>query len=151
MKGLHQSEVRAEILARLEKLHPGSPRQFGKMNPHQAICHLTDSFKAVAGQRTMSLPPMAAWQSAVLKWAALYLPIKWTTGIKTAPENDQQQQGSAPKDWNSDKAELLEWLEKFSSGKMAFVVHPLMGNLSAEEWQRWGYLHCDHHLRQFGV
>jgi len=29
--------------------------------------------------------------------------------------------------------------------------HPLFGPMSRAEWLRWGYLHMDHHFRQFGV
>jgi hypothetical protein len=28
---------------------------------------------------------------------------------------------------------------------------PTRPEMRASEWQRWGYLHADHHLRQFGV
>jgi len=31
------------------------------------------------------------------------------------------------------------------------VAHPIFGRMSLWEWQRWGYLHTDHHLRQFGL
>jgi hypothetical protein len=30
-------------------------------------------------------------------------------------------------------------------------AHPIFGAMAKEEWHRWGYLHLDHHLRQFGV
>ncbi len=33
----------------------------------------------------------------------------------------------------------------------AFASHPVFGELSEWEWMRWGYLHADHHLRQFGT
>ena len=29
--------------------------------------------------------------------------------------------------------------------------HPIFGRLSRTAWLRWGYLHIDHHLRQFGA
>jgi hypothetical protein len=28
--------------------------------------------------------------------------------------------------------------------------HPIFGRITRAEWLRWGYLHADHHLRQFG-
>jgi hypothetical protein len=28
--------------------------------------------------------------------------------------------------------------------------HPIFGPMSKADWLRWGYLHMDHHLRQFG-
>jgi hypothetical protein len=27
--------------------------------------------------------------------------------------------------------------------------HPLFGSMEHADWMRWGYLHTDHHLRQF--
>jgi hypothetical protein len=29
--------------------------------------------------------------------------------------------------------------------------HPMFGDLTSWQWMRWGYLHTDHHLRQFGL
>jgi hypothetical protein len=29
--------------------------------------------------------------------------------------------------------------------------HPIFGELTDSERMRWGYLHMDHHLRQFGA
>ena len=31
------------------------------------------------------------------------------------------------------------------------VRHPFFGAMSPNQWLRWGYLHTDHHLRQFGA
>jgi len=31
------------------------------------------------------------------------------------------------------------------------ATHPLFGPMNYEDWMRWGYLHADHHLRQFGL
>jgi hypothetical protein len=30
-------------------------------------------------------------------------------------------------------------------------AHPIFGRMSRAAWLRWGYLHADHHLRQFGA
>ena len=36
--------------------------------------------------------------------------------------------------------------DTFQSGR-----HPTFGELTRWEWIRWGYLHADHHFRQFGL
>lgn len=151
MKSFSQPTDVLEIQNRLAALEPNAQRQWGKMNAHQAMVHLTDSFKAVAGERSMTPPPMPKFLIPLLKWVALYSGLTWTRGIPTARENDQQKQGTPPKDFATDKAELLEWIRRVSANEVQYVVHPLMGNLSVQEWQHWAYLHCDHHLRQFGV
>jgi Protein of unknown function (DUF1569) len=151
MKSLEQPEVKAELQRRIALLEPGSSRRWGSMTAHQAVCHLTDSFKAVVGERNMTVRPMPALQQSFMKWFTLYVPIPWPQGIKTAPENDQNKGGTKPLEFARDKTELLEWIERIAARQVHFKPHPLMGDMSEREWLRWSYLHCDHHLRQFGV
>ncbi len=151
MKSFSQSTDVLEIQTRLAALEPNSPRQWGKMNSHQAICHLIDAFNSVSGNRVITPPPMPNFLKPLLKWLALYSGLAWAKGAPTAKENDQEKQGTTPKEFAADKAVLLEWIRRVSANEVKFVKHSLFGNLSAEEWQRWAYLHCDHHLRQFGV
>lgn len=152
MKTFDQPEVKAKILQRLAALEPNSARVWGKMTAHQAICHLTDSLHALTGERAMTYPKSSVLQQTFMRWGALYLPIPWARGIKTAPEADQQLQGTPPQEFARDKASLLEMTERMSAGKTQWVaVHPILGAMSEREWQRFEYLHFDHHLRQFGV
>jgi hypothetical protein len=30
------------------------------------------------------------------------------------------------------------------------MPHSIFGSMTNQDWMRWGYLHADHHLRQFG-
>ena len=152
MKTLEQPDVKAEIVRRLIALEPNSPRKWGKMTPHEAICHLTDSLKALTGERAMTYPKSSAFQQTIMRWAALYLPVPWTQGVKTAPETDQKLQGTPPLEFLQDKAVLLEMIEQTASGQARWInVHPILGQMSEREWQRFEYLHFDHHLRQFSV
>jgi len=50
----------------------------------------------------------------------------------------------------ADKKEVLERFTAPAKG-IEFHPHPIFGDMSEAEWMRWGYLHCDHHLRQFGA
>ena len=51
MSTLADPNAREALLVRLRALRPDSPRQWGKMNPHQMVCHLTDGFRMAAGER----------------------------------------------------------------------------------------------------
>ena len=42
-------------------------------------------------------------------------------------------------------------MENFTHAAIRSRRHPLWGRMSEWEWGRWGYLHTDHHLRQFGA
>jgi hypothetical protein len=53
-RSLINQHERAELVARLHRLTPDSRRQWGRMTPHQAICHLSDSFRRMTGKDPLS-------------------------------------------------------------------------------------------------
>jgi hypothetical protein len=122
------------------------------MSANQMLCHLSDSFLAVMGQKHVS-PATGILQRSVVKWVALYVPIPWPKGLPTRPEMDQFVGGTAPSDFESDRGRLLALIEQFTNSDRDFQwsSHPIFGNMPDPDWFRWGYLHIDHHLRQFGV
>ena len=116
------------------------------------VCHLSDSCRVVTGQKTVS-DASGLIQRTILKWTALYVPMPWPAGILTRPEIDQRLGGTSPVDFAADVAELVMLVEVFTSqvSSVERPPHPIFGKLSDKQWLRWGYLHMDHHLRQFGV
>jgi len=91
------------------------------------------------------------FQTTLMKWAALRLPMKWPQGTPTRPEVEQGVGGTVPGEFERDRAELREVFARFceTAGDIP-VAHPIFGPMTEWEWLRWGYLHADHHLRQFG-
>lgn len=151
MKLLSNQEDKQEILARLEKVKHNNKRMWGKMTPHQMICHLNDSFKGVIGEKPVTLKVNILGKT-VVKYLALYVPIPWPKGIQTMPEIDQEKGGTPPKEFEKDHKELKSFIERVTKEKKDFTwkQHPIFGEMTEQDWQRWAYLHIDHHLRQFG-
>jgi hypothetical protein len=89
----------------------------------------------------------------ILKWSVLYVPMRWPRAIVTVAEIDQELGGTKPADFAADVAQLESLLELVTAPPRDFdwQPHPLFGAMSAGAWLRWGYLHMDHHLRQFGA
>ena len=56
VKTLGNQNDKNEILGRLQKINASCERRWGKMTPHQMICHLDDSFKSVIGERKVRRP-----------------------------------------------------------------------------------------------
>jgi Protein of unknown function (DUF1569) len=152
MKTVARPRDAAEIRQRLKNLRPESQRRWGKMTPHQMVCHLIDSCRVMTGEKQVSqatgLP-----QRTIIKWAALYLPLPWPPGILTRPEIDQMQGGRKPVDFAADIMELETLLNLMTTNTKGLEgrIHPIFGRLSEAAWLRWAYLHTDHHLRQFGL
>jgi hypothetical protein len=122
------------------------------MNAHQMVCHLADCFRAVMGRKTVSNAPRFFAQP-LLKWVALYSPAPWPHGVSTRPEIDQLKNGTPPGDFQSDLDVTLSLTQEFASQPRSFefTPHPFFLEMTYSEWMRWGYLHTDHHLRQFGL
>jgi hypothetical protein len=148
-KALNDPYAKVEILSRLRRLPADAPRLWGKMTAAQMICHLNDSFCGVMGERAVKIPRFSVWR--LIKCGALYMPMKWPHGVKTRPELEQGVGGTPPAEFEMDRRELLETIERFlqQPRPFAFRPHPMFGAMSEKDWMRWGYLHCDHHLRQF--
>jgi hypothetical protein len=151
MKTLARTADKAEIMRRLHTLQPDSARLWGRMTAHQMVCHLSDSCRMVNGQKPVS-DASGTLQRTVIKWIALYLPVRWRPGIRTRPEIDQTISGTPPGDFYDDVEELEALVDAFTTPTPGFEwpSHPIFGPMSESAWMRWGYLHMDHHLRQFG-
>jgi hypothetical protein len=56
-------------------------------------------------------------------------------------------------DFAADVAQLADLVELVTdrTGSLDWPRHPVFGKMSEAAWLRWGYLHMDHHLRQFGA
>ena len=152
MRTLSRPRDKKEVLRRLRTLRPDSVRQWGRMSAHQVVCHLSDAFLMGTEQKPVS--HRSGWRErTIIKWFALYTPLRWPQGIQTRPEVDQEVGGTKPTVFDEDVATLEALVEIVTSRPEFFTgrSHPIFGPLSDAAWMRWAYLHMDHHLRQFGV
>jgi hypothetical protein len=152
LRTLNQPKVKLEILDRIGRLRPDLERRWGKMNARQMVCHLNDSFFSAMGGRQLTTNPDFRF-SGLVKWCALYLPAHWPHDVLTVPELDQELGGTPPGDFDEDRQMLAGLVEQFTQQPRGFNFqpHPMFVELTEWQWMRWGWLHTDHHLRQFGV
>ncbi|MFY9690057.1 MAG: DUF1569 domain-containing protein [Candidatus Acidiferrales bacterium] len=150
MQTLESQSDRESILARISALASSDARRWGKMSAHQVVCHLCDSYKVALGEKSVSMVT-GFLQQTVIKFIALRVPAKWPKGTPTRPEVEQGAGGTAPVEFEKDRAELITVVNRFCSDDLKLEIpHPFFGTMTRKEWLRWGYLHADHHLRQFG-
>jgi hypothetical protein len=152
LKTIDQPRVKQQIVERIARLRPELERRWGEMNARQMVCHLNDAFLCTMGERPAAIDPDFRWRG-LIKWCALYLPSHWPHGVQTRPEIDQHLDGTAPAEFDADRQRLLMLVERFTHRprEFAFCPHPMFLAMTEWQWMRWGYLHTDHHLRQFGV
>lgn len=149
MQTLANSVDLAEIIERLQSVKAEDRGFWGVMNAPQMLCHLRGAFQVAMGD----IPVLAidvAMPLAVLKAKALWAPALWHKNFETVPllkiGTPAMQVGS----FEVDRADVLAELDRFRKLEQVRVDHSLFGPMSFEDWMRWGYLHTEHHLRQFG-
>jgi hypothetical protein len=151
-RSMSDSGVRDELDARLLTLTADLPRRWGHMTVHQMVCHLNDAFKVAMSERdAASLDNLLT--RTLVRWLALNGPMRWPHGLPTMPEVDQQIDSTKPIAFERNVAELRRTMTRFAGTPRDFEWgrHPAFGAMTGPEWLRWGYLHCDHHFRQFGA
>ena len=154
MKTLANHADCSELLARIRALAPHAERRWGAMSVGQMVCHLNDSFGTGLGERAPS-PSRATWLTrTVHRWVGLHTALPWP---KNAPTGNAVTQGEGgggtpPGAFDNDRASLEQQVVRFAeSGPERRPAHPTLGPLTEAEWMRWGWVHPDHHLRQFGA
>jgi hypothetical protein len=151
MQTLAHVADREDLAQRIAALTPDSPRQWGTMPVGGMICHLDDSYQLPLGERNVA-PIRLPIPRGLVKHLALRTSIHWAKNMKTMNEVRQGAGGTCPGPFADDRARLLETIERFSvCATLTQAQHPFFGPMSADDWLRWGYLHADHHLRQFSA
>lgn len=138
------------IVERLNIVRPDDVRRWGRMNPHQMLRHLADSMRVPLGEITVSEVEVPQLQRAVLKWAALYVPLKWRRNFPTRPEIDQCSLNPCLDDFEAEQRVATALAHRLPEAELEGKRHPYFGAMTRADWLRWGWLHADHHLRQFG-
>lgn len=150
MKTLGTADDLQSIELRLETLSVQDRSRWGRMNVHQMVCHLCHSMRVPLGEIQVSDAEAPHLQRVVLKWAALYVPLKWRPDFPTRPELDQCSLNLPLDDFDSDRRLAIALTERLSRAEVEGRRHPYFGPITRAQWLRWGWLHADHHLRQFG-
>ena len=149
-RSLADPAVVAELITRVERLTPHSPRQWGLMTPPEALTHLVDSFHAVLGERYVSSGNPTWLTRNVVKWIAIHTTVPWPQGVPTRPEIDSHIKGTRPGDFERDRAAVVAEIRRFVLPETRYDRHPAFGRMTRNEWLLWGFGHVDHHMRQFG-
>lgn len=151
MTTLENPKDLADLIRRLRTVRADSTARWGRMSAHQMICHCADALRMATGELTVS-EATGPLQRTLIKWSALYLPLRWPPGFPTRPEIDQHRgRGTQPTAFASDVDDVAARLAFVATHHVTCKAHPIFGPLSQRAWRRWAYLHTDHHLRQFGA
>ena len=149
MESLYDPQGNQNILDRIDSLSPITLSQWGKMTVSQMLLHCQKPIDVAYG--TLHIAPhwksyfFGASRRKKLSDPKLFHKDQSTIKefiIKHEPKFDEAKQG------------LKERISVFAKdGRDAIKVtrHPLMGEMTPEEWNILQWKHLDYHLKQFGV
>jgi hypothetical protein len=148
VKSLSSAKVVAETRDRLLRVRVEDRALWGRMTAAQMVRHLACAYEVALDERAVG--PLKGISPVVMKFVALRTGLPWPKNMATTPELvvalEEMPEGSF--------AELAEGavakMGAVAGGGRLADSHPMFGRMSAADWMRWGYLHADHHLRQFG-
>ena len=148
MKSLASREVLLETKERLRRLTPEDRALWGKMSVMQMLRHLSCAYDVALADREVG--PRKGPPSWLLKFAALRSGLRWPKNTDTTPELIAALEEESTATFVELINENVEKMTAVASGTRWRASHPMFGKMSSRDWMRWGYLHTDHHLRQFG-
>jgi hypothetical protein len=148
MKSLASAEVLSEIRVRLRTVRVDDRARWGKMTAKRMVRHLICSYEVALGERTVG--PVKGLPPVLMKWVALRSGLRWPKNVATMPELKYAIEEHSEVEFNVLVRAVIESMEALARGPHYAPSHPMFGPMSAGDWMRWGYLHADHHLRQFG-
>jgi hypothetical protein len=149
MKTLSRSQDAAEIRTRILKLNKLDQPRWGVMNAPQMICHLRVPFRDALSTEPLTRKKLLL-PAPLLKLISLRLPLPWPKNVPTLANYRVGSPGIAPTEFAADHVALLAAFDAFCAHPAIVGDHAFFGRMSHRDWMRWGYLHPDHHLRQFG-
>jgi DinB family protein len=153
VRNVTQPEVLEELVVRVGRLTPSSERRWGILTPAELLAHLADVGEMALGRRAVAVPARHGWQSRVAKWLILGTDIPFPKGVPTRAMLDPRREGTRPGEFERDRARVIAGLRELATRKGAEPgpTHGRFGPMTMADWQRQGFRHTDHHLKQFGL
>jgi len=153
LRTIADTDTLDDLLRRLGRLTPDTPRRWGTLTPHEALCHLGDATAMVLGDRPRVIP-VPDRPRRVRSALGLWSPLRWPHGLRTSPHYNPHTLGTKPTAFADDLARAVDGLQRLAAaapGARLEPAHGFFGAMSTRDWQRWAWKHTDYHLRQFGV
>src|SRR5580658_8719244 len=150
MKNLFEAARVEEVKQRIAQLRPDSERQWGTMNPAQALEHCSRGIETALGDKT----PPRVLVGRLLGWIVKPKVMGNDEPLRRNSPTMKELVVRDERDLGTERMRLYALIDRFAAaGPAGCTTHPhaFFGRLTPEEWAILTYKHLDHHLRQFGV
>ena len=150
MKNLFEAVTVEEVKQRVGQLQPDSRRQWGSMNPAQAMAHCSAGLEMALG----NIRPPRALISRILGPIIKPKAFREEEPMRRNSPTIRELVMNGERDLMTERERLSRMIDRFAAaGHAGCTTHPhaFFGRLTPDEWSALMYKHLDHHLRQFGM
>jgi hypothetical protein len=150
MRNMFEPEASREIKERLSRLRPDSERQWGTMNPAQAVAHCSKGVEQALGDLVPPRLLIGRLIGGFIKSKVLGDDAPMRRNSSTVPGFKVVDE----RDFSAERRRLNGLIDRvIAIGPAGCTTHPhsFFGRMTPEEWGILMYKHLDHHLRQFGA
>ncbi len=146
-KNIFDKGEKEQVMGRIQSLHSGQERLWGKMDASQMLAHLQISIAVALGQMQVQENRLLKTILSLFK-SVLYnnRPMK-----KNLPTGRPFITSNNARIFEEEKQKLLTLLTRFSPEMIQNPNYPFFGKLTHEQWGKAVWKHIDHHLRQFSA
>jgi len=147
VKNLFDPAVKKELIDRINKLTPQSQRLWGKMDVAQMLAHLQPAIRIAYGTHK----PKGHFLFKLI--LPLFKSKLWDEKPykKSLPTDQTFVMTGSEKNFEKEKAAVIELVNQFSESNINGERHPVFGKMTKDNWSKAIWKHIDHHLQQFGV
>ena len=149
MNSVYEQPTIQGLKDRIAQLRPDTQRLWGKMDVAQMMSHCATAMEGAVGEDKGKQGFFGMIFGGIAK-KSLVNAAPFKQNLPTAREFVVL----GTKNFEQEKKRLLTILDKLLSKGAAAAegkIHPLFGEMNAQEWSTLIYKHLDHHLKQFGV
>ena len=149
MKSIFNKADQVEIIGRIDALTENSKPEWGKMTVEQMVKHCTLCEEYYQGK----FPVKRSFLGRLIGQMALASTLKPDSkGLqKNAPTASAFLVTQQVKDLANQKRNWKVLMESYNHYPNEYFPHWFFGKMTKEQLGQFVYIHCDHHLTQFGV
>lgn len=149
MQSIFDQAVREEVLGRIRSLTPAHRPNWGIMTVEQMVRHCTLCEAYYQGNVPIrrSLLGRVIGRHAIRQILAGPAPVL----RKNAPTPASFKVTGLVVDLEAEKRQWASLIDQYKAYDRAYFVHWFFGKMTREQLGQFIYVHCNHHLTQFGV
>ncbi len=144
--------LKEELVNKYRSISPATAPLWGKMNPQQAIEHMSYSFRQANGKDDCTCITAEEHLPRMQAFLMSDKPFRENTPNQLLPDTPPPPVRTTIGDSLAElQQEIDDFFSLFEEEPTLVLTNPFFGDLTYEMWVQLLHKHSWHHLRQFGV